>query len=178
MPSNTTSYTDFNPQPGLNFYSISFKNECNTSGPQVAYIARSNNSGVNVDGVTISGTILTEAGFPISGVMVKLSGDGTDSATTAADGIYNFEVARGNYALSASKHTDISPNEGISSLDILLMRKHILGIAPLPSPIKSLPLLKRMQMATPPSPRRIFSSPARSSSATSLRFQPTACGSS
>jgi len=137
VPSTTTTYTDFNPQIGLNFYRISFKNQCSIAGPQIAYIARSNNSGVNVDGLDISGTILSAESRPVMGVTVLLTGDDTGSFTTAADGRYNFQIRPGGtYTITPSKNNDVVANNGITAADILLMRRHILGIAPLGSPYK------------------------------------------
>lgn len=84
----------------------------------------------------ISGEMASELGADIRGVTVSLTGSATDSAITAADGLYDFAVdLDGDYTVTPSKNNDSISNNGISTLDIVLMRKHILGV-PLNSPYK------------------------------------------
>ena len=85
----------------------------------------------------ISGNILTETGQFISGVKVKLTGTATDSVTTNASGAYLFNVLQGqNYIVTPSKNNDVLTSNGISTLDIVLMQRHILSVQPLNSPYK------------------------------------------
>ena len=56
---------------------------------------------------------------------------------TAADGSYNFEVESGaNYTITPSKSDDTFASNGITTYDILSMRRHLLGMGALPSPYK------------------------------------------
>jgi hypothetical protein len=85
----------------------------------------------------ISGNIHTEAGIPVAGVTVTLSGDDTQTFSTDPSGDYSFTVAvGGTYTVTPSKNNDVVVDNGISSIDVLLMNKHILGITPLGSPYK------------------------------------------
>ncbi len=87
--------------------------------------------------VSISGAILTETGVPVSGVTVTLSGDDSQTYITDITGRYSFTVGAGDsYNIIPSKSNDVVTNNGITSVDVLLMRRHILGIAPLGSPYK------------------------------------------
>jgi len=85
----------------------------------------------------ISGRLRTEIGAPVPGAAVMLSGDDTLTSITDITGSYSFSVRpNGNYVIMPSKSNDVLITNGISSLDVLLMRRHILGIAPLVSPYK------------------------------------------
>jgi len=85
----------------------------------------------------ISGAILTETNVPVSGVSVILSGTESDTIVTGADGLYSFTVAQGgSYTVTPSKSNDTTTNNGITSVDISLIRRHVLGGTPLNSPYK------------------------------------------
>jgi len=87
--------------------------------------------------VTIAGVIRTEAGAALAGVKVKLTGSETDSIITAADGSYQFDVASGgSYTVTPSKNNDSLASSGITTLDVLLMQRHILASGALGSPYK------------------------------------------
>lgn len=89
------------------------------------------NTGCNV---TLSGAIYTEAGKLVADVTVGLSGSAAGSRTTAADGLYSFDVAPGgSYTITPSKTNDARE---ITITDILLIQRHILGVAPLGSSYK------------------------------------------
>ncbi len=87
--------------------------------------------------VSISGSVLSEMGSPVPSVTMNLTG--TDSATliTTNNGLFNFNVStNGNYTIIPSKNNDVTVSNGITTLDILLTRKHILNIEVLGSPYK------------------------------------------
>ncbi len=87
--------------------------------------------------VNISGAIKTETNVGIPGVSVVLSGDASDTVVTPATGFYSFQVAEGgDYTITPSKNNDVTTNNGVSTLDITLMRRHILGGTQLNSPYK------------------------------------------
>jgi len=86
---------------------------------------------------TIFGRIITETGTPIPGATMHLTGDDTDSMTTTTDGKYSFNVEPGGtYTITPSKTNDVLVTNGITSVDVLLMRRHILGNGALGSPYK------------------------------------------
>ena len=91
----------------------------------------------NPANVQISGNILSETGQFINGVKVNLTGTSTDSVITGTSGAYQFDVLQSqSYVITPSKNNDIAITNGISTLDIVLMQRHILNLQPLNSPYK------------------------------------------
>ncbi|MDD3685409.1 MAG: FlgD immunoglobulin-like domain containing protein [Bacteroidales bacterium] len=91
-------------------------------------------SGVPASSV-IAGNVFTSGGSPVSGVEITLSGDNSDTFTTASAGYYDFTLNTGGaYTVSPVKDNDIVTNNGISTLDIVLMQRHILGVEQISSP--------------------------------------------
>lgn len=87
--------------------------------------------------LTISGIITTETGAIVTGVNVHLSGSEANSVTTAGDGAYSFLVpANGDYVTTPQKNNDVTLTNGVSTLDMILIQRHILGMVPLGSPCK------------------------------------------
>jgi hypothetical protein len=90
--------------------------------------------------VRISGQVrYYEGGFPVSGVTLRLIGGEEQTVVTESDGTFEFMAAPGeNYRLEPSKSNDSPAASGVSTLDITVIRRHILGIALLDSPLKRL----------------------------------------
>ncbi|NVN95784.1 MAG: T9SS type A sorting domain-containing protein [Bacteroidetes bacterium] len=88
--------------------------------------------------VVISGNVHTEQNYLMNNVKLKLNGSGAnDSVITSTNGIYNFNVLQGNsYTITPSKGNDISALSGLSTLDLILIQRHILNIQPLNSAYK------------------------------------------
>ncbi|MCB0552103.1 MAG: hypothetical protein KDD02_01025 [Phaeodactylibacter sp.] len=85
---------------------------------------------------SISGRVANEAGVPINGVKIYLSGPSTDSITTGPDGLFSFSgVPVGSPVAFALQKQDNYQN-GLSTLDLLFISRHVLGVAPLDSPYK------------------------------------------
>ena len=87
----------------------------------------------------IAGQIMTEEGLEVSNVQVQNASDATTLlATDMTDiaGVYAFEEnpMYVNYAVSASKNDDFL--NGVSTLDLVLIQKHILGLDMLSSGYK------------------------------------------
>ncbi len=84
----------------------------------------------------IAGLIKNEGTQPVQGVTVELSGKSSNSMSTAIDGKYSFtNLQKGNdYTVTPS--LDANPLNGVSTFDLVLMQKHILGIEILNSPYK------------------------------------------
>ncbi|MEQ2006395.1 MAG: putative Ig domain-containing protein [Limisphaerales bacterium] len=83
--------------------------------------------------VTLSGRVTYHTnGAPLAGVEVRLNGGSNALATTDSNGGYSFTVpAGGNYVVTAQRTNDASPTLGLTTADILLLRRHILSISPL-----------------------------------------------
>lgn len=85
----------------------------------------------------ISGGVFNEIGIPVNDVSIDLTGDQIDSSTTGNDGLFDFDVNNGGtYTITPHKNNDIVTNNGVSTLDIILIQRHILGIQYLSSPYK------------------------------------------
>ncbi len=82
----------------------------------------------------IAGRIATEMEEEVSGVMVGF--DGYNDFETGTDGTYEFSNVEmhNNYTVNPQK--DDNPLNGVSTFDLVLIRKHILGITPFDSPYK------------------------------------------
>lgn len=90
----------------------------------------------NCMGRLISGGILTEDGLEVENVNVTISGNASNTVTTSADGVFAFSGVPlgGDYTIIPEK--DVQPLNGVSTFDLVLMKKHILDVEPLDSPYK------------------------------------------
>jgi hypothetical protein len=82
---------------------------------------------------SIDGAIMTEKNQPIEGVMVQLSGTFSDSLVTDLDGYYMFEDLETNYDYSVRPQLNHNYRNGVSTIDMVLISKHILGTESLPT---------------------------------------------
>lgn len=105
------------------------------------YILIQNNANACAPGTqaitgTITGRIKTEDQLDVEKVSVQLQGANALPSVTKADGLYAFSSMKmgGSYKVMPKK--DINPMNGVSTLDLLLIQKHILGLQPLNSPYK------------------------------------------
>lgn len=82
----------------------------------------------------IAGRIHTEMDLNVANVMVDVNG-GMFSQMTGSDGMYSFDLpAFGDYSVTPSN--DANHVNGVTTLDLLFMKQHILGMAQLNSPYK------------------------------------------
>ena len=86
----------------------------------------------------ISGELMTEENESVSDVTIQIEGDLNNTMyqfQTSADGIYSMAVpATDDYLVTAQRNDDF--DNGVSTYDIVLITKHILGIQSLGSPYK------------------------------------------
>lgn len=84
----------------------------------------------------VAGDILTEGGREVEEVMVKVNGGSSSYAMTGPDGFYEIPKlpVGGDYTILPEKNSDLM--NGVSTLDLVLMSKHILGINRLSSPYR------------------------------------------
>ena len=87
----------------------------------------------------IAGQIVTESGAEVEGVMTELNSDAPEYpaySMTDASGEYAFNAVAhlNDYEVTGTKNDDFL--NGVSTLDLLLMQKHILGQELLDSPYK------------------------------------------
>ncbi|MCB0704182.1 MAG: T9SS type A sorting domain-containing protein [Saprospiraceae bacterium] len=84
--------------------------------------------------IMIAGLMVTEDDEPVGEVMTDING-GFASMITSEDGLYEFQLAT-NSDYTVSPFKDIYPGNGISTLDMVLIQKHVLGLQLLDSPYK------------------------------------------
>ncbi len=85
----------------------------------------------------LSGRITNPTGSPLENVSVILSGDANDVTLTDANGDYQFQVDNGGTYFITPKNNN-NPLNGVTSLDQILLDRHLQGIDTLDSPYKLL----------------------------------------
>jgi hypothetical protein len=84
--------------------------------------------------VALGGNIATEEQEPVEEVSVEVNG-GTFATFTDVLGAYSLQVPQGSdYSVSA--HHDVNPGNGVTTYDLVLIGRHILGVQPLTTPYK------------------------------------------
>ena len=88
----------------------------------------------------ISGNVKYEGtDYYVSNVAFTASGGVDATINTGISNSYMFTVSNGaNLTITAAKNTDTSPSAGISTADVVLIRRHILGLSSLNEPYKLL----------------------------------------
>ncbi len=87
-----------------------------------------------MDGM-VAGQILDPNGEKVESVNMTITGGDEKAMTTGTDGKFMFMMPTGeDYTLTPTK--DINPLNGVSTFDLVLISKHILGITPFDSPYK------------------------------------------
>jgi len=93
---------------------------------------------VEEDTLTAAGLILTEERAAVDLVKVKLTGPNgqTKTLTTSRDGSFGFKdlAPNSDYAISFERDGDAA--EGMTTLDLIFIQRHILGLGVLDSPYK------------------------------------------
>jgi hypothetical protein len=84
----------------------------------------------------IAGTIATEGAANLQGVTMTLSGQASKTATTTANGGYSFVSLAKNGDFTVTPLLDKNHLNGVSTFDLVVIQKHILGVATLNSPYK------------------------------------------
>ncbi len=84
----------------------------------------------------IAGTVLTEEGNMVENVMIKVKSELPMEVMTGSDGVFTFDgIPFGkNYVVIPEKNEEIM--NGVSTLDLVFMAKHITGTQKLNSPYK------------------------------------------
>jgi hypothetical protein len=90
----------------------------------------------NSGSAAVGGILKTEDAEAVGSAEVNVTGPlGNSSFTTSADGAYSFDLLQGvDYTIQAARNDN--PMNGVSTLDLVGIQKHLLGIAPFDSPYK------------------------------------------
>jgi hypothetical protein len=91
------------------------------------------------EGAMITGEIQNEAGAMVESVMIYLGGTAPgipDPNMTDFDGVYSFPSLPTGYGYQIAPAKNNDPLNGVSTFDLVIMKRHILGIEDLNSPYK------------------------------------------
>jgi hypothetical protein len=105
----------------------------------VAFVLVQNNSGYLCEGDffgSINGRVMTEDGEPVAGVPVALLGQASEVQTTNENGAYLLPNVSAGFDYTVTPQYDEAHLNGVSTLDMILISQHILGLQPLDSPYK------------------------------------------
>jgi hypothetical protein len=83
---------------------------------------------------TMAGAVSTEDNESVSDVEVSLSGQSDATVTTGANGAYSFANLQPGMDYTVTPQRDGDYLNGVSTFDLVLISKHILGVDPLTSP--------------------------------------------
>lgn len=89
-------------------------------------------------GTVIGGVVYDEHEVVIESVSVDLIYSGRDAVETGQDGQYMFAGVEKNKTYKIKPTKDINPKNGVSTMDVLLIKRHILGLDRLDTPYKLL----------------------------------------
>jgi hypothetical protein len=87
-------------------------------------------------GGSIAGIIATESNETVEGVEVSLNGEMSMTMVTDTDGSYHFDELMTGFDYSVTPYLNDNPLNGVSTFDLVLLSKHILGTQLLNSPYK------------------------------------------
>ncbi|MEQ8703911.1 MAG: T9SS type A sorting domain-containing protein [Phaeodactylibacter sp.] len=103
------------------------------------YILVQDNMGVCGDASPMAaGAISTEQEEAVEEVSVSLSGQMSDLMMTQADGLYSFTGLQPGLDYTVTPQRDGDDLNGVSTFDLVLISKHILGVDPLDSPYQQI----------------------------------------
>ncbi|WP_460969981.1 PKD domain-containing protein, partial [Pontibacter aydingkolensis] len=88
--------------------------------------------------VTVAGTVKSQLGTSLTNVTVRATGGANSkSITTGASGAFSFDLTEGaSYTLAPTRRTEVDVTNGITTLDLVQIQRHILGMQSLASPYK------------------------------------------
>ena len=84
----------------------------------------------------ISGRITTPEDQRVAGVEIKLRGEDEQIIVTEPNGVYAFEELFEGVDYTITPYLDDRHNNGVSTFDIIIISRHILGVTPFDSPYK------------------------------------------
>jgi large repetitive protein len=89
-------------------------------------------------GSGVEGDISTDDGKPVPGVDVNLGGSTQDQQKSNGSGLYKFNnlLKGGDYSIAPKLDKDV--RNGVTTFDLVIIQKHILGINPITSPFRQI----------------------------------------
>ncbi|MBK8490778.1 MAG: T9SS type A sorting domain-containing protein [Saprospirales bacterium] len=90
----------------------------------------------SANGPTVAGAIANEEEEGVEGVSVELSGNGSNTELTGSNGTYSFGNIPSGGDYTVTPVFDVNDGNGVTTYDLVLITRHILGIQSLNSPYK------------------------------------------
>ncbi len=87
-------------------------------------------------GLAIGGTVSTENNLPVEDVIINVSGTTAEIMTDDVGAFYFEGIANNSYSIAPYKDDD--PTNGVTTLDLIAIQRHILGISILSSPYQKI----------------------------------------
>ncbi|MCO6477516.1 MAG: DUF11 domain-containing protein [Phaeodactylibacter sp.] len=100
------------------------------------YVIVQNNNGACTSGPMMAGLVAREDDMGVEGVEVSLSGPVALMMNTAVDGSYQFEGLETGYDYTVRPYLNTGHRNGVSTFDLLILQRHLLGVEFLDSPYK------------------------------------------
>jgi hypothetical protein len=85
---------------------------------------------------SISGLVRTDNDAGVMGVEMRLSGASRGMVKTDQRGMYSLDTLEEGKDYTVTPWMDLNPSNGVSTLDLIIIRKHILNIAAITSPYR------------------------------------------
>ena len=106
------------------WYYVTISNGCSSKTDSINII-------VNANTYTITGRIISPLNKLINNATISLSST-ANATTTSIAGVYGFNnLSTGSYTIKPKKNNDILKANGVKSLDVVLVQRHILNTAKL-----------------------------------------------
>ncbi|MBC7923716.1 MAG: T9SS type A sorting domain-containing protein, partial [Ferruginibacter sp.] len=108
------------------------------SGAQAVPVTRQAGRIEVISIASVAGTIRSATGTPVRGVSLNVrTSSTTQTYAAAADGTFGLSLPSGaSYLVWPTKNDDVVTNNGVSTLDLILIQRHILGLTALGSPYR------------------------------------------
>ena len=101
--------------------------------PRNSNVLTQNGTSMPSNTVTISGRLTTTSGAAMANQTITI---GTASTMTNATGVFSFPNIPINTPVNVQLSRTTNPSNGVDAVDILLMRRHVLGTSPITSKLR------------------------------------------
>ena len=136
-PNHTSVALTCDDQPSILVYVYAWDTRGNYGYCETYVLVQDNRGLCSTTGkASISGTIKTFTNNPIKNVNVRLSGVQNEAMLSSANGEYGFQQLKENNDYTISPELNTNHLEGVSTYDIVVITRHILGAMPFDNPYK------------------------------------------
>ncbi|MCC5931240.1 MAG: T9SS type A sorting domain-containing protein [Cyclobacteriaceae bacterium] len=133
LDGNASSYSDTDLTPATEYF---YRARVILNGQESVYSGLAAATTLeDIEMVTIEGRILNPLGQPVKEVEIEVEGSASLQTMTDVNGRFQFDFPNNApFRVIPSKSLEARPNNGISTLDIILVGRHILNLRPINDP--------------------------------------------